>query len=191
MLLLTSTSDKLQVVTSAAVALDVQASYVDVSGTTVTTNRQNTVIVTATTTDVVPSPGGVEHVAEREARFGAARGGANTVTIKHTDGTVVVELIKVSLLQDETLVFNDGTGFQVFDATGAIKNAFAPAAGRFIKRTVYTSGSGNHTTDAKASTAVVRLVGGGGGGGGGRPRPRAARAAPAAVRARTPKRCSP
>jgi hypothetical protein len=165
MLLLTSTSDKLQVVTSAAVSLDVQASYVDVSGSTVTTNRQNTVIVTATTTDVVPSPAAstarnVKHVSAR------ARGGANTVTIKHTDGTNPVELIKVALLQDETLVFNDGTGFQVFDATGAVKNAFAPAGGRYIKTTVYSSGSANHTTDAKASKLKVRLVAGGGGGGG-------------------------
>lgn len=166
MLLLNSTSDKLQIVTSAAVALDVQASFIDNNAGTITANRTNTIIVTATTTDVIAAPAAstarnVKHLSAR------ARGGANTVTVKHTDGSVVPELIKVALLQDEVLLFNDGTGWQVFDASGALKCSFAPTAGRFIKETVYTSGSGNHTTDVKASKIKIRLLGGGGGGGGG------------------------
>ena len=57
MILLTSTSDRLRVITGSAGDIRVQASYVDLSGTTVTPGRQNTSISTATTTDIVGGPG--------------------------------------------------------------------------------------------------------------------------------------
>jgi hypothetical protein len=165
MLLLASTTSKLQIVTSAAVALDVLASFVDNASGTITLGATPTVISTATTTDVVAAPGAsttrnVKHLSAR------ARGGANTVTLKFTDGTTSPELIKVTLAQDEVLVFNDGPGFQILDSSGAVKLAAQPSAGRLIKTTVYTTGSGNHTTDAKCATIGMRLVGGGGGGAG-------------------------
>jgi hypothetical protein len=56
MLLLASTTDKIQVITSAAGQVDVHASWVDLSGTTITAGRTNTRISTATTTDVVGAP---------------------------------------------------------------------------------------------------------------------------------------
>jgi hypothetical protein len=167
MLILASTSDKVQVVTSAAVATHVQASWVDNAAGTITPGRTNTAISTAVTTDVVGAPAAstfrnVKHLSVRPT------GGAQTVTIQHTDGTTAVQLFKAALAQDECVIWMDGMGFQVLDATGALKESSQPSAGRFIKRTVYsTSGqSGNHTTDAKASSINVRMVGGGGGGGG-------------------------
>ena len=58
MLLLTSTSDKVRLTTSAAAAVDVHASYADNASGTITFGRTNTAqITTATTTDVVASPG--------------------------------------------------------------------------------------------------------------------------------------
>jgi len=42
----------------------------------------------------------------------------------------------------------------------------SPPAGRLIATTVYTSGSGTHTYDARCRRALVRMKGGGGGGGG-------------------------
>lgn len=57
MLLLTSTSDKIQVVTSASGDIDVHATWLDSASGTVTPGRTNTVaIATATTTDVVAAP---------------------------------------------------------------------------------------------------------------------------------------
>lgn len=53
MLILDSTSDKIQVVTTAAVTTDVHASTVDWDGTTATPASTPTAITTATTTDVV------------------------------------------------------------------------------------------------------------------------------------------
>jgi hypothetical protein len=165
-LLLTSTGDKLQLVTTAAVATHVQASYVDNAAGTITPGRLNTVISTAATTDVVAAPAAstqrnVKHLSVK------AVGGAQTVTVKHTDGTTAVEVSPaVPLAQGETLIWTDGLGWQVLDATGAVKQSGQPSAGRFLKRTTYTTGSGNHTTDAKASLVRLYLVGGGGGGGG-------------------------
>jgi hypothetical protein len=165
-LLLTSTADKLQLVTTAAVATHVQASYVDNATGTITPGRLNTIVSTAATTDVVAAPPAatqrnVKHLSVK------AVGGAQTVTVKHTDGTTAVEVSPaVPLLTGEALIWTDGLGWQVVDATGAVKQAGQPSAGRFLKRTTYTSGSGNHTTDAKAALVRLYLVGGGGGGGG-------------------------
>jgi hypothetical protein len=119
MLLLTSTSDKLQVITSAATAVHVQASYVDYSGGTVSPDRRNTIIAAATTTDVVLAPAAstqrnIKHLTVR------AKGGAQTVTVQHTDGTTVVELISVALGAGQTLIFTDGLGFEVMSASGQI-----------------------------------------------------------------------
>jgi hypothetical protein len=166
MLLLTSTSDKVQLVTTAAVATHVQASWVDNNAGTITPGRLNTIVSTAVTTDIIGVPGAST---QRNAKHISvvAVGGAQTCTIQHTDGTTVVQVFKAPLLTGEAIVFTDGNGWQVLDATGAIKNAAAPAAGRYIKTTVYITGSGNHTTDPKTATIFVRLVGGGGGGGGG------------------------
>lgn len=166
MLLLTSTTDKLQLVTTAAVATHVQASYVDNAAGTITPGRTNTIVSTAVTTDVVAAPAAatqrnVKHLSVK------AVGGAQTVTVQHTDGTTAVQVSPaVPLATGETLIWTDGLGWQVLDATGATKQSGQPAAGRFIKRTTYTTGSGNHTTDPKAALVRLYLAGGGGGGGG-------------------------
>jgi hypothetical protein len=118
MLLLASTSDKVQIVTDAAVTVDVHASYVDYSGSTVTPGRKNTLISTATTTDVVAAPGAstTRNVKAMEIRNRHASLPV-TVTVKHTDGTTVVELYSVALLPGHSLQFLEETGF--FDTAGA------------------------------------------------------------------------
>src|SRR4051812_13488966 len=102
MLLLVSTTDKLQVVTTAAVATHVQASYVDNNAGTITPGRLNTIISTAATTDVVAAPAAStsRNIKQMTVR---AKGGAQTVTVQHTDGTTVVELISVSLTTGQVL----------------------------------------------------------------------------------------
>jgi hypothetical protein len=129
MLLLTSTSDKVQVVSTAAVATHVQSSYMDYATTGVTPGRLNTIISTATTTDIVGTPAAstqrnVKHISIR------ASGGAQTVTVQHTDGTTVVTLVQVSLNTGEALVWTDGMGWQVNDVNGAFKQVMVPDIGR-------------------------------------------------------------
>lgn len=127
MLLLASTSDKIRLTTSAATNVDVQASYVDlVAPSTVTPGRLNTAITTATTTDVVASPGASTF---RTLKLLSVRNKstttANDVTVIHTDGTTAVEVIKVTLLAGEALIYDEHAGFLIRTALGAAKTAAA------------------------------------------------------------------
>lgn len=169
MLLLTSTSDKVQLVTVGAGSIDVQASYVDNDAGSITPGRTNQSGLGAATTDIVASPSGtnkrnVKHVSVRNRHASVSV----ACTLQHTDGSTVAELIKVTLAAGEELIFNDGTGFEVFDASGGLKMSVLPGTGRLLKRTVYTGQitSGTHTFDSRCSMANLKLIGGGGGGGG-------------------------
>lgn len=119
MFLLTSTSDKIQLITSAAVALEVHSSWVDNASGTMEPDRKNTEITTATTTDVVASPASGK---QRNVRLlivrNAHASSSNDVTIRHTDGTNVVDLFKVTLAAGYTLHYEDGVGFYVVDNNG-------------------------------------------------------------------------
>jgi hypothetical protein len=123
-LLLVSTSDKLQVATSSAADTDTQASYVDYASGVITPGRLNKAIASATTTDVVAAPAAstqrnVKHLSIRNKHASTNQ----DVTVRHTDGTTIVELFKCTLAPGEELVFNDGTGFMAFDSSGALKTA--------------------------------------------------------------------
>jgi hypothetical protein len=122
MLLLTSTSDKIRVVTGAAVTVDVHASWVDYNGSDVTPGRLNSAITTATTTDVVPSPGASvsRNVKTLSVRNKHATSSV-TVTIQHTDGTTVSELDKRLLGPGASVLYNEGYGF-VPQASGVVES---------------------------------------------------------------------
>jgi hypothetical protein len=164
MLLLTSTSDKLQLVTTGTANTDVQASFVDNSTGAPVPDRKNTAISTAATTDIVPAPGSgvqrnVKHLSVRNKHATASQ----TVTVLHTDGTTPVELFKCTLLPGESLLFNDGTGFTVYDSAGGVKQS--GRTGRYLRTTILTSGT-SYTTGPDVNTIFARLIGGGGQGGG-------------------------
>jgi hypothetical protein len=121
MLNLASTSDLIRVVTGAAADIDVHASWVDLSGTTVTAGRQNTApITTATTTTVVPSPGAstVRNVKGLYITNNHASASCR-VEVEHTDGTNVIELMGFILLPGENMTFNEEGRWSHRDANGA------------------------------------------------------------------------
>lgn len=123
MLLLASTTDLIQVVTGQAVTVDVHTDYADYNGTVVTLGRLNTAITTAATTTVVGSPAAST---TRNVKTLLARNKHATlsvdVTVRHTDGTTVVELFKTTLLPGELLSFVEGQGFAVYDSLGQVKD---------------------------------------------------------------------
>src|SRR3954471_17433140 len=122
MLLLASTSDKIQVITSAAGQVDVHASWVDLSGTTITAGRTNTRIGTATTTDVVAAPASSTTRNVKQLKVGNNSASVtNTVTIQHTDGTNVIVIEQVTLAPLERIGYEEGTGVRVFDSAGREK----------------------------------------------------------------------
>lgn len=112
MLNLVLTTDKLQLVTSAAATLDVHASFADLSGTTVTPGKENTAITTAATTDIVAAPAASTvrnvktlHVRNKHASL------ATDVTIVFDANGTDYELYKGGLLAGEALEYIEGIGF--------------------------------------------------------------------------------
>lgn len=122
MLLCIGTTDKIQVITSAAGKIDTHASYADYNGTAVSLGRENNSITTAATTDVVDAPGsGVTRNVKTLNVSNAHASVTNTVTIQHTDGTTVAEIEKVTLLPGERIAIREGVPTRVIDANGLEK----------------------------------------------------------------------
>lgn len=121
MILLTSTSDLIKLVTSAAAnSIDVHASYVDLSGTTVTPGRTNTKITTAATTTIVGAPAASTQRNLKGLYIVNNSAGTNcTVTVQHTDGTNTVELIGFTLLPGENLGYREDGSWVHRDSQGA------------------------------------------------------------------------
>jgi len=121
MINLASTSDLIQVVTSHAAQVEVHASWVDLNGTTVTPGRTNTpAITTATTTTVAGSPAAstVRNIKHLNITNDHASQSC-IVTVEHTDGTTVVELMSFTLLPGENMIFNEEGRWAHRDAQGA------------------------------------------------------------------------
>jgi hypothetical protein len=121
MLLLTSTSDIVTVITSAAASIVTHASYVDNNSGTVTPARTNTAAInTATTTTVVASPASGVQRNVKFLSFSNVSGSVTTnVTVNHSDGTNVIELISVALLPSESLSFSSTGVWSHLDSNGA------------------------------------------------------------------------
>jgi hypothetical protein len=138
-LLLTSTSDLVQVVTGSASTINVHASYVDylASGPTYTPTRTNTAsIATATTTTVVSSPAGSTQRNVRNINIANAdAANASQVTVKHTDGTNNLQLFSCNLLPGEELIYTQGGQWLHFDKFGGIYQATTQAAVLFNNST--------------------------------------------------------
>jgi hypothetical protein len=151
MILLTSTSDKIQLITSAAGSITCHASYADASGSpvTVTLGRTNSLISSAATTDVVPAPGSSTSRNVKQLKISNTHASvSNTVTIQHTDGSTACELEKVTLLPGERMGYEEGVGIRVFDVLGREKTA--PGQGY--------PGAGS-TADITLSSAETYLLG--------------------------------
>jgi hypothetical protein len=127
MIVLSTTSDIIRVVTSAALALDVHVSFVDNTASSYTPGRQNTAIVTAATTTVAPAPAASTQRGLKEISA-VARGGANTVTVEYFDGSVAYRLASVALAAGERLEYEDANGWRVIASDGALKTIGAVGA---------------------------------------------------------------
>lgn len=161
MLLLASTSDLLRVVTSAAITTDVHASWIDVNGSTVTPGRTNTLISTATTTTVVGSPASstfrtVKTLTIRNRHASTAQ----DVTVLHSDGTNIPELIKATLSAGDALHYDEHNGFTVRDLFGRIKrrsDTLFPAATPSFTTVVLGSDQTNNNAVANTIADVTGL----------------------------------
>ena len=130
MLLLTSTSDIIRVVTGSAATVHCHASWVDNASGTITPGRTNTAAIsTGTTTTIVAAPGAstqrnVKHINITNAHASAS----TTVTVQHFDGTNSEDLMGVTLLAGENLVFNEEGRWTHHDSQGGEYTYAGPAA---------------------------------------------------------------
>jgi len=121
MLNLSSTSDIIRVITASVASIEVHASWVDLSGTTVTPGSLNTPnITTATTTTVVAAPG-ASTVRNVKALYmtNVSSSASTRVAVEHFDGTNAVEMMGFILLPGENMTFNEEGRWRHFDANGA------------------------------------------------------------------------
>jgi hypothetical protein len=140
MLPLTTTSDVIQLVTTAAGQIDAFGAYADVTGTTVTVGRQVTRITTATTTTVVSAPGAST---SRNIKRLAVSNNHASVT-----NTVIFEV--VTLAPGERFSYSETAGIRIFDASGIQKT----------QDSIRASGMSN-TADVVANAADAYLTGSG------------------------------
>lgn len=117
MILLAATTDKLQVISSAAATLDVHVSYMELSSSTFAVNgggKQNTAITTATTTDILAAPGSSTY---RNAKTINIRNKDTvlpcTVTIQFNQNSTLFELHQALIQPGEALEYIEGVGFFV------------------------------------------------------------------------------
>lgn len=121
MLNLKNTSSVVRLVTASPANVTCHASWVDLSGTTVTADSAvATPITTATTTTVVPAPG-ASTVRNVTALYITNRSASasSRVTVEHFDGTNAAELIGFILLPGENMTFNEEGRWCHRDANGA------------------------------------------------------------------------
>jgi hypothetical protein len=109
---LSATTDKIQLTTGTAADVDVHASWVDLSGTTVTPGRTNTAITTAATTDIVASPAAstVRNIKTLHI-FNKDTADSTDVTVIFDQNATDFTIHKVNLAPGEALEYVEGIGF--------------------------------------------------------------------------------
>lgn len=122
MLLLTSASDAITLVTSAATNVEVHAAYADNNNGTVSASRTDTNITSASTTTIVPGPAtGIQ----RNLRTCFIKNDhatlSNSITVNHTDGTLTTTLWTGLLLAGESVILNESADWVVYDSGGLAK----------------------------------------------------------------------
>src|SRR5262245_52665681 len=158
MLILSSTTDLIQVITGGAGTIDVHASWMDNASGTVVPGRTNTAITSATTTTVVPSPAAATQRNVKTLHIANRGGSAIDITVQHTDGSTVSQLHKVSLSGNATLQYVDEIGFvATAGATPVVTAAFSPASNLVINSGIEVSQE-SLLTAVTGITAVNRYV---------------------------------
>lgn len=143
MIILTETTDNLQVVLGGAITtnqLRCYATWRDVTTSTYTPGRTVTNTNSTTDVDVVEAPASsTQRVVDTLTIYNADTANA-VVTVKFDANGTEYELIKVTLAPQERLEYVEGQGFSVYTTAGALKNSL---------------NQGNNATSSSLSTTVL------------------------------------
>jgi len=116
MIILSTSSDKLQITTTVAGTIKVYSAYVDALGTVVTPSRKNLSISTAAITDFLTGPAsGTRNVKSLFIRNSSATL-YNLITVSHYNGTITCDLTSMFLAPGAELQYLSTTGFKVKDS---------------------------------------------------------------------------
>lgn len=129
MLLLSGTSDVLQLVSSSTSALDVHASFVDKNGSTITPGRALAAITTATTTTIVSAAGSSTFRTVKTLTIRNKGGATNIATVRFFDGSVAYEINEAVLGPDCSLQYHENAGWWITDSQGRETTALLGASG--------------------------------------------------------------
>ena len=168
MINLININSKIRVITSAAGDIEVHASYVDLSGATVTPSSDNPAsILTAGTTDIVAAPAAstVRNV-KTLSLFNNHATVVNTLTVTHSNGTNESVLIRPILQPYESITFVEGIGWQKF-SSGVPITVNNPNPTNIQTFSTGTGGTWVKPTDFTPKIVIVEMLGAGGGGGAG------------------------
>jgi hypothetical protein len=118
------TTDKIQMVTGSAGSVDYHVSYIDNNAGTITGNNSYGNVTTAATTDISPAPAAsVLRNAKTINIRNKHASNSNLITINFVDGTLTIELFKVTLAAGESLTYTEGIGWNYYAADGSFKTA--------------------------------------------------------------------
>lgn len=144
-MILAATTDKLQLVTDAAVTVDVHVSYIDASNSTLAPNgggKQNTSISTAATTDILAAPGAstLRTVTAMKIRNKHASASVVVTLVFDQNGTDF-ELHKATLYAGECLEWLPAIGFFKLAASLALRAYSTAQQGAGFATDTYLTGS--------------------------------------------------
>lgn len=131
--LLNSATDLISVITSSGADIDAHASFVDAPETFLTSSsvvpgKQNTAILTATTTTIVSTPGASTARNVKIINLRNIDGSvSNDVTVQFSANATLYTLEKCTLLAGEVLTYKEGVWFH-YDSNGAVYGTGIPFA---------------------------------------------------------------
>ena len=162
MIPLVDTNDVIRVVTSSTADVDYVATFADRTSTPPPTpSFQTTTTNTATTTTIVSSPSAsttrdVDGIYIRNRHASAS----NDIQVELYNGTTAYQMIKATLLAGESLHYDDGVGWRVFDSLGVPKatlDTLMPTVGTTLTTVVLAADVTNNNAVANTIADVTAL----------------------------------
>jgi hypothetical protein len=118
---LTSTNKSLKLTTGSAGSVDYVVSYNDVTSSSFTPGDSQGNITTATSTEIVAAPGAGINRGIKSINIFNNSVSANTISVKKDVGGTGYNLFNCTLSQGDSLIWNDGADWNIFDSVGRKK----------------------------------------------------------------------